>query len=355
MRYNKLFFLAFMMLLPFSANAQYVINGHVDDIPDGYMKLHLGQGREDSTKVTNGCFTFKGSYLEAPEYVMMRHTNYNWGCAFWLGNDTVDFTTVNDMPVVKGSKTEDEYKEFRRTLQPVWDSCMELKKQMDKDVSKYDSLMQIVNTTYKAAEDSAFADFVRRYPSSQVALNNIFNMRGMDKVPYSKYSKFLAMLTPGAFKGRQWKEMCEYAEKDLALEPGHLFPEFAMDDVYGKRISTADFKGKYVLLTLSNYGVKDYDADLQRRKMLYEKYHSKGLEMIDYSLSRDLVNVIKAPANMGLRWHFVTDYKSFDCPWLKEHAIDHITQNFLIAPDGMIIGRNLFGEELETEINNIFY
>ena len=350
----KLIFPVFLMLLPFSAKAQYVINGHVDNIPDGYMKLHLGAGKQDSTKVTNGCFTFKGAYLEAPEYVMMRHANYNWGCAFWIGNDTVDFTTVDDMPVVKGSKTEDEYKEFRRTLQPVWNRGLELKKQMDKDVSKYDSIMQIVNTTYKAAEDSAFADFVRRYPSSQVALNNIFNMRGMDKEPYSKYSKFLAMLTPGAFKGRQWKAMCEYAEKDLALEPGHAFPGFAMDDVYGKRISVEDFKGKYVLLTLSNYGVKDYDADLQRRKMLYEKYHSKGLEMIDYSLSSDLVNVIKAPANMGLRWHFVTDFKSFDSPWLKAHAIDHITRNFLISPEGVIIANDLFGTELEIEINNIF-
>ena len=66
------------------------------------------------------------------------------------------------------------------------------------------------------------------------------------------------------------------------------------------------------------------------------------------------VGVMKAPANMGLRWHFVTDLKGFYSPWLKEHGIDHITQNFLIDRNGMIIGRNLFGKDLEREINKLF-
>jgi len=100
--------------------------------------------------------------------------------------------------------------------------------------------------------------------------------------------------------------------------------------------------------------MKDYDADLPMRKQLYGKYAQKGLEMVDYAFNRDTVGVMKAPANMGLTWRFVTDFKDFDGPWLKEHAIDHITQNFLIDRNGIIVGRNLFGKDLEKEIEKMF-
>ncbi len=336
------------------AHAQYRIYGHVPGLPDGMMYLDLRGTTIDSARVEKECFTLESkTALEAPEYIRIHHSNNNWGCFFWMGNDNIDFTTVNDLPVVKGSPTEDEYQDFRRTLQPVWDYGFRLKAQM-KDVTKADSIMNIVNTVYRAKEDSAFVVFVKKHPSSYIALNHIYNKRGMDKMPYKDYKRYLDMLTPGAFKGRQWQTMCEWHEKDLALEPGHAMPEFSMNDLYGKRVSTADFKGAYVLLTLSNYGIKDYDADLLLRKRLYEEYHSKGLEMIDYSLARDTISVIKAPANLGLRWHFVTDLKAFDSPWLKEYAIDHITQNFLIDRNGIIIGRNLFGKDLEREINKLF-
>lgn len=344
----------FAMASVAAAHAQYNIYGHVPGLPDGMMYLDMGGKAVDSAKVEKGCFTFEGkTRLEAPEYVQMHHSGRNWGCAFWMGNDNIDFTTVNDMPVIKGSKTQDEYDEFRQTLEPVWSYGLQLKAQM-RDVAKSDSIMRIVNTVYRAKEDSAFVVFIKNNPSSYIALNHIYNKRGMDKMPFKEYKRYLDMLTPGAFKGKQWENMSEWYEHDLALEPGHEMPPFSMDDLYGKTISLTAMRGKCVLLTISNYGIMDYDADLLLRKRLYDKYADKGLEMVDYSLSQDIVGVMKAPANMGLRWHFVTDLKGFNGSWLKEHSIDHITQNFLIDRNGMIVGRNLFGNDLEREIDKLF-
>lgn len=336
------------------AHAQYKINGNVPDLPDGTMYLEIRGKKVDSAKVERNCFTLVGKQeLEAPEYVHMYHSNNNWRCFFWMGNDNIDFTTVNDMPVVKGSKTQDEYEEFQRTLEPVWNYGLQLKSQM-KDIAKADSIMQIVETVYKEKEDSAFMVFARQNPSSYIALNHIYNKRAMDKYPFEKYSKMAEALTLDKFKGKQWRTFREMYEKDEALEPGHPMPAFEMNDLYGKSIDLAALKGKYVLFTISNYGIDDYNADLLLRKELYEKYSNQGLEMVDYSLSQDIIGVMKAPANMGLRWHFVTDLKGFSGSWLGEHAIDHITQNFLIDRNGTIVGRNLFGKDLEREINKLF-
>ncbi|MGN0281917.1 MAG: DUF4369 domain-containing protein [Prevotella sp.] len=334
--------------------AQYRIYGHVPDLPDGTMYLDVEQGRKDSAKVENGCFTLESKEpLKGKAYVFMLHSNYNWSCAFWLGNDNVDFTTVNDIPVIKGSKTQDEYDIYRQTLQSVWNYGIELKKQMD-DVTKHDSLMNIVNTTYKAKEDSAFVTFLKKYPSSYISLNHIYNLRNMDKYPYEKYMKLFNELDTTSFEGWQWETMLKFIKQDLALQPGQPMPKFEMPDVYGKTINLADLKGKYVLFTLSIYGADDYAANLQLRKSLYGKYASKGLDMVDYMFNQEFVDVIKAPTNMGLRWHFVTDLKGFYGNWVKEHGIDHLTQNFLIDRNGIIIGRDLFGEDLEREINKLF-
>lgn len=334
--------------------AQYRIYGHVPNLEDGVMYLEYSGKDMDSARVEKGCFTIENKNgLEGANYVFMHHSSKRWQCAFWMGNDNIDFTTVDDMPVIKGSQTQDEYDIYRKTLEPVWNYGRELKKQMD-DVTKYDSLMNIVNTTYKAMEDSVFMTFLKKYPKSYISLNHVYNMRTRDKYPYKKYIKFFNELDTIAFKGKQWRTLVDVRDRDYALEPGQPMPTFEMPDLYGKNINLVDFKGKYVFFTVSSYGVGDYNSDLKLRKKLYEKYTSKGLDMVDYMLNKDIIDVIKGPANMGLRWHFVTDLKGFEGKWIGDHEIDHITQNFLIDPKGVIIGRNLFGEDLEREINNIF-
>lgn len=355
MKRQLLFFLSFVVVA-LGCHAQYRINAKdVEGLDGGMMYLEHSGRRADSAVVSKGCFTIVGSkQLDAPTYVFMHHSSGKWRCAFWMGNDTIDFTTVNDLPVIKGSKSNDEYQEYLSLMESTWDEAHKLMAEARNDVTKFDSIQNIIDNTLKPKEDSLFMIFAKAHPASQITLNKIYNMRGMDKASFKEYKKFLDVLTPGAFKGKQWNTMCEWYEKDLALEPGHPMPAFSMNDLYGKTIDTATMKGKYVLLTLSNFGLKDYDSDLLLRKSLYEKYQACGLEMVDYSLSGDLVNVIKAPANFGLRWHFVTDFKGFDCPWFKEHAIDHVTQNFLIDKNGTIIGRNLFGKDLEREINKLF-
>ena len=102
-----------------------------------------------------------------------------------------------------------------------------------KDIAKADSIMQIVETVYNEREDSAFMVFARKNPSSYIALNHIYNKRGMDKYPFERYSKMAEALTLDKFKGKQWRTFHEMYEKDEALEPGHPMPAFAMNDRNG--------------------------------------------------------------------------------------------------------------------------
>lgn len=353
-----LFSVAMAASMVLTANAQYKIVAHLDSIPDGMVYLQLHGRNSDSTIVKNGSFvlTGNGKPIKGADYIYLTD-NKSWGVAFWMGNDQVtlksgaskrDFT-------IQGSKTQDEYEEYLRVMKSTWDEGRKALAEIRKNTSLSDEERQRIEDVYHAKEDSVFMTFAHRFPASYVVLNHIFNKRVLDKYPYPKYSEMAKVLTPGAFEGDQWDDFVKLMNKDLTLEPGHVFPAFSMNDVYGKNVNIADFKGKnYVLFTLSNYGVSDYNSNLKLRRELYTKYHQKGLEMVDYMMAGDMINVIKPAANFDLKWRFLTDLKSWDNPWLNEHAIDHITQNFLIDKNGVIIAKNLFGDDLVREIEKIF-
>ena len=353
---NKILFTtALAASMALSAHAQYKITAHLDSIPDGVAYLQICGENVDSATVKDGNFVIVGKKpLKGVKYASITD-NKTWGMALWLGNENVTLKSnpsKRDIDII-GGKTQDEYEEYRRVMAPIWD---EGRKALD-DASKQTSEeeRQRIEDSYHDKEDSVFMTFARRFPASYITVNHIYNKRVMDKYPFSKYSEMAKVFTPGAFEGEQWDTFMKIYNHDLELEPGRPFPAFSMNDVYGKNIDLADFKGKKVVLfTISNYVAPNYKDDFAVRRELYSKYRSKGLEMVDYSLAQEMVDVLKAVANYDLKWRFVTDLKGWRNPWLGAHEIDHITQNFLIDKNGVIIAKNVFGDDLKREIEKLF-
>lgn len=349
-----LFSVALALSMALTAQAQYKITAHLDSIPDGMAYLKIDGQTPDSAVVKNGKFVIKSKrVLECPAYVSVTDDK-SWGFALWMGNDNV---TVSSDPkskelIFKGSPTQAEYEAFSKYMKPTFQKGEKMMASITTTTSAEDA--DRIEKEYRQIEDEAFAEFVKKYPSSYICLNNVYNMRVLYKYPVEKYTKYLNMLTPGAFKGQQWNTLQHIMQKDIELEPGHAFPSFEMKDAYGKQHSLAEFKGKYVLFTISSYGLPEYKKDLALRRSLYEAHQKEGLEMLDYLMTQELVDVIKPVANFGLKWKFLADLKGWDNPWLKEHEIDHITQNFLIDKNGVVIAKNLYGDDLKREIDKLF-
>ena len=65
----------------------------------------------------------------------------------------------------------------------------------------------------------------------------------------------------------------------------------------------------------------------------------------------DWLAAIKAD---GLEWTQLSDLKFWNNEVAKLYGIRAIPQNFLIGPDGKIVGKNLVGEELDQKLYEIF-
>jgi thiol-disulfide isomerase/thioredoxin len=82
----------------------------------------------------------------------------------------------------------------------------------------------------------------------------------------------------------------------------------------------------------------------------YTKFSPKNFTVFGVSLDKEKESWIKAIKNDGLDWPQVSDLKHWENSAAQLYHVQGIPQNFLIDPNGKIVGRNLRGEALEAKL-----
>jgi peroxiredoxin len=85
----------------------------------------------------------------------------------------------------------------------------------------------------------------------------------------------------------------------------------------------------------------------------YNRYKDKKFTVFGVSLDRDKQKWLDAIAADGLTWLHVSDLKGWQNEVAQKFGITSIPQNFLIDPNGKVIGKNLRGEALEAKLASI--
>ncbi|WP_298153863.1 TlpA disulfide reductase family protein [Flavobacterium sp.] len=122
--------------------------------------------------------------------------------------------------------------------------------------------------------------------------------------------------------------------------------KFAQKSAAGQQVRLEDFNGKYVLLDFwaSWCGpCRKQHPDLIR---LYEKFKGSGFEIISVSLDADYDNWTKAIRKDKLPWTQISDLKGQQNEIALLYGVQSVPANFLIDPQGMIIGKDLDSEAL---------
>ena len=342
------------------AQAQYTISLDLGDVPDAKAYLeHMGQN-VDSVDVISGKGTLNGPKLYGADYVSISSPAGKWTLFSWVTNgDNVAITRdKSDNIIITGSKTQDEYKAYTDHMNRIRNYQRQIvadgKAALDAgDRETYNAKVALLETT-RAEEDSLERVFILSNPSSFVSLNEVYNMRLLHKKPLSEYLPLFETLDKDALAGRQWDTLSEVIVKDKSLEPGVIFNDFTMEDVYGDEFKLSDYRGKYVLLTIGMPHENIYDSDIELRKELYAKYAPQGLEMIDFIKCDDPSEILSAAGPGALTWVFGSDFKGWGSSFLAEHGIDQLSLNVLLDPEGRIIANRLFGDELRKELESTF-
>ena len=121
-------------------------------------------------------------------------------------------------------------------------------------------------------------------------------------------------------------------------------------------VSLSSFKGKYVLVDFWASWCGPCRAENPNVVKAFHQYNDKGFTVLGVSLDRPNAKDkwLGTIRKDSLAWTQVSDLKYWDNAVAKLYGIRAIPQNFLINPQGKIIGRNLRGDALLQKLATLF-
>jgi peroxiredoxin len=175
------------------------------------------------------------------------------------------------------------------------------------------------------------------------------------KFVQSVLGDLLRFVDSGVFEKKQAEKWEMLLTGRIRRFPGMPF-EVKGTTLDGKPFDMNDYKGKYVVVDFTFYGCGPCREEVPRLLENYNKYKSKGLEVI--SIGEDTEeNLRKMIDEDKITWTMVVDKPPEDSrrgTICKHYGIGGFPTIFLVGPDGKIISDELRGIELHTKLTELF-
>lgn len=134
---------------------------------------------------------------------------------------------------------------------------------------------------------------------------------------------------------------------------GDGFPDLTLPDIYGENHTLSSLTGKVVLVDFWHSADPSARLNNAELKALYEQAHERGFEIYQVSLDTQRAPWVAAVHDQRLPWISVGDMSGPSGTAAMRYNITRLPANFLIDREGTIVGRDLSGEKLASEVNGL--
>ncbi len=328
-------------------------NGEIYFIKSGDDKIM------DTVKVTNDQFSYELKVTEPTVYMV------NFGAeqlpAFVILENVP--TTINyEMNVlnslqVKGGHEQEVYNSFINECRRDFNSMDSISKVAESNAQNQVLLADLQKSffTLDSAVKVKQIAFVTKNPKSIASAFLAVNYLSQNpEKTYEEVSKVYNTLDKSIQQTYYGKKLEEMATQMRSTSEGQVAPDFTLNDVNDKPVALSSFRGKIVLLDFWASWCGPCRKENPNVVAAYNKFHSKGLEILGVSLDDNKSNWQQAIAKDGLTWTHISDLEGWQSKAAQLYGVQSIPANFLLDKDGKIIAKDLRGEMLEQKLNTLF-
>jgi len=216
------------------------------------------------------------------------------------------------------------------------------------------SSLQALYNEYNANPRGVKIDeFIKAHPQSLVSAYLLYRNYSY-RLSAEQLEQYTALLHPSLTNTPYVKALKELPAVYRKAGVGNKAIDFVQQDVNGKTFRLSDHYGKYLFVDFWASWCPPCRAESPNLIKVYNKYKAKGFEVIGVSFDKSKKNWLKAIKDDGLPWLQVSDLTYWNNAAGKLYGVRLIPNNVLINPQGIIVGRNLHGDELEKQLEELF-
>ena len=340
----------------------YIITGSVKGYPDS-TKLYLddistdNSNTIDSTVIIRDQFKFSGTMSGNILHAIIHTKRFSDYKFFWIENNPMTFTAEKGkfhFAIITGSKAQEKDDELNAAINLINQKSDSLNHLINKNISegtKKEIAKQIA--LIRDEELAANAAFIKANPTSIVSayiLSVYSSTFGKDKTT-TLYNNF----SPENKKSIYGKNILHFITLNRNLKVGDHYVDFSQKTSQGKEIKISDYAGKIILIDFWASWCGPCRNENPELVKTYNEYKNKGLVIIGVSLDRDVEKQewMDAIEKDGLTWPNISELKGDKNTAALIYGISGIPDNFLIDRSGIIIARNLRGQDLRDKLKEI--
>lgn len=136
------------------------------------------------------------------------------------------------------------------------------------------------------------------------------------------------------------------------IEVGEIAPDFTAPSLNGADVTLSKELSKNNVTLLDFWAAWCRPCRVENPNLvrLYKSYKNKGFDIIGVSLDRTKEQWEQAVEDDNLLWTQVSNLNFWNDPIARRYSIRSIPQSYLINNKGVVIGKNLRGNDLEESI-----
>ncbi len=347
-----------------SSNNQFELIGNAD-VSDGTMiyVLQADQNNQpyikDSTSVQSNSFKFKG-ISSTPQISYIQVNGVNGYVLAILENGDIKADIYKDSiskSRVYGTKSNDDFIKYKAETKYLVDIMNNISSDaqsaiMNGDVDTAMELEKEYNSKEREVmlyEWDFIVDNLDSYMSALLLevfmIENKVNKDSIIDV-YESFSNRIKVSDVG-------KNIADLLSQfEDPIEVGEIAPDFTAPSIDGPDVTLSNelLNNKVTLLDFWAAWCRPCRIENPNLVRLHKKYKNSGFDIIGVSLDRTREQWEQAVIDDDLPWTQVSNLNFWNDPVARRYSIRAIPQSYLLDKNGLVMGKNLRGQELEDRI-----